>query len=150
MTHNTHNPPRTSRAFATIVALSLIALMGAAMVSLMARMKNETAVTRRIGIETQLRQMLLVGTMTSSDMVLTRNKTAGRSDVWNVPLPSELAGRGGLLTLRRIGGREGLEVRIRIDAVLGGRTMRQTLRYVRARRGWGLAEAMLEGKRTKF
>jgi hypothetical protein len=82
--------------------------------------------------------MLLAGAAGSLRMV---DEPGERVDL---PLPSPLAGRGGVVTLRKGPVEHELERRVIVEARIDGVTRRQSLRYVRVRDAWALAGADLQ------
>lgn len=141
---------RTSRSqaggFAMIVALTMIGMVGAAVLSLTVLLRDQFSQTRSQVLGAQLRQMLNAGAAglparVRDPMELT--PVQGQRS-WEVPLPASLLGQRGSVTLQEIESPSGgLERRIRVTARLGGQAQQQTLRYVRLADGWALAEAFL-------
>lgn len=130
--------PTYRKGFATVMAVSMIALVGAMLVMLMAQLRDTRDGSRQIRIESELRQMLIVGGAAADKLV------ADPKESHEVKLPPSLTQRGGSVVVKTLPAQNELEMRIGVEASLDGRTARQTLRYVKTEDGWGLLEALLD------
>jgi len=141
--------PRTVRGnrgagFATIVALALMAMVGAALLLLSDSFSREAKYSAAEGRGAELRQVLRAGTIVATELMretATQRLTEPRRRA--MELPTALAERGGALSATLDPIRTGIERHVVIDAVLDGYAHRQTLVYLRSREGWALSEARL-------
>ena len=136
------------RGLATLVAMSLIVTIGAALIVMAQSLQRAAARSQRSVVEAQLRQLLEAGGRFS---VLTIKQKPGREDVqkplvMSVALPAEVVKQGGKLTLRRVATVSGLEQDVRVEAEVGGERMAEEMRYVRGPREWVVVETRLQGK----
>jgi len=130
--------------------MMLIALVALAITAMMTRLKNEADAARDAIADTELRQLLIAGALASPRLAIDRRPGAGvrpdaapKRNTLYVDLPQVFDGRDASVTLTLHRDNRGLEKHIVVEAKLDGRVAHQTLRYVRAETGWGLAEAML-------
>ena len=129
------------RAFATVAALGLIAVVGVTLAAVATLLTSDVKRTRRAADDAQLRQLLVAGEAAA------RASLAGTDQPREVALklPTELESTGITLTIERLdGGNPADGVQFRVTARGGdGRSVAQTLRYTRAAEGWRLDAAEL-------
>ena len=128
-----------SGGFATVMAVSLIALIAMALTAMMWRIKDDTFAVRADRRSAELRQLLIAGAAAAPRLL------GDASEEWQIPLPPHLADRSGAVTLRRLPAERDFERLVRVEARLDGVTKWQTLRYARGQQGWGLMGADLGG-----
>lgn len=128
-----------SGGFATVLAVSMVALVGMMLVLLMAELRDVKRESGEARVEAELGQLLLAGAAAAGKLV------AEPAEALQVKLPASLEERGASLNLRNEPTQStDLEKRVRVEASIQGRTARQTLRFVKSDLGWGLIEAKLE------
>ena len=126
---------------AILAALSLMIIASSAAAVLTWHFAHEGARTRRTTEQTQLHQLLTAGTMHALLWVdRPRINEAGVS----INLPAMLAARPASLRLKLIPQPRSLERHIQASAQIDDVAMSQTLRFVKTRTGWALAEATLD------
>jgi hypothetical protein len=129
---------------ATIVALMLLALVGAALAGLTQRLAADGRAARTVLGRSQTDQLLMAGAIAARGMLPPANEAGkGRTGTFNVALPPELADRAGLVTIRSEAGPGRVSWIFHIEVNIDGRSASQTLRFGRTRLGWAPAEAAL-------
>lgn len=125
--------------FATVMAVSLIALVAMALTAMMWRIKDDAFAVRAERRAAELRQLLIAGAAAAPRLL------GETGEEGQLPLPAHLAdiGRGGAVTLRRLPAERDFERLVEVEAELDGLTKWQTLRYARGQQGWGLMGAEL-------
>jgi hypothetical protein len=128
---------RRNRAFAAITALALVGIVGVTLATLTAVFARDVKRSLRQQDEAQLRQLLIAGEIAARESL--GQPGAGETAV---TVPQELASAGISLTWERLGEikNEGVEVRV-IARVGDGRSLSQSLRYVKTEKGWQLQDA---------
>jgi hypothetical protein len=125
------------RGSATVVAVSMIALVGAAVGVLTQVLVSEAQATRRRMEAVQVDQMLAAGAVAAGRMLPpVKQLEAGRIGTFNVVLAGELAERAGLVTIRSEPGAGKVSWSFEIEARLGETAAKQTVRFARTHVGW--------------
>ena len=126
-------PSHRRRAFAAILAITLILLVGATLAAVAAAFSADARRTRTLGSDAQLRQLLTAGAIAAAEQL----KAAG-GDVPTgekaIPLPADLGDRGA--SLKVSAAREGDAVTVVVDATLATRHARQTVRFTQRDGRW--------------
>ena len=136
-------------AFATLVAIIMVALVGSASLSLLILMRDQAAQTAPAADDAQLRQMLAAGGVAGVQMLPPPGAaTSGAAQTLDLPLPVNLAERGAKVSMRSEPGPGGGSVSwfIHVEATLGERKARQALKFARTFEGWVAAEAVVGGR----
>jgi hypothetical protein len=128
---------------ATVLAVAMIALVGLAVAALTAQLGEARQRIPRRASEAQLRAMLMTGAAAAPRLIPGPGKTAAETDDMVLALPRELILRRGLIKLTARNALAGFARIVTIEAQLDGHTMRQSLRYLKADTGWGLADTVL-------
>ena len=123
--------------FATVMAVSLIALMAMALTAMMWRIKDDVLTVRADRRAAELRQLLIAGAAAAPRLLGEGGET------WELPLPSHMTQRAGAVMLQRLPTERDFERQVRVEARLDGVTKWQMLRYARGQQGWGLMGADL-------
>lgn len=144
MNRTTAQPHATARpGFASVTAVILIALVGAALAAAVTLLGAESRRTRSAVEDAQLRQLLLAGEAGARQHLARR----GAADGTAVPLalPADLSAAGARVELRFSPDEAGDSCEVRVDASLGRRRASQSLRFNRGNRGteWQLVAAEL-------
>ena len=141
MTRPRPSSARRRRAFATIAALGLIAVVGVTLAAVATLLAGDVKRTRRAAEDAQLRQLLLAGEAAARATLGATNQPGEVA----LKLPSELESAGITLMIERLDNADSAEnVQFRVTARGGdGRSIAQTLRYTRAAEGWRLQTAEL-------
>ena len=124
------------RAFATITAITLLALVGIALAAMGTLLVADARRTRAATSEAQLRQLLLAGAAAAEERVRNLPPVAAEQ-AWEVPLP---AGADASLTVRLERDDAPATHRVRVAATVGERTAGQVLTYDAASRTLRAAE----------
>src|SRR2546430_1081835 len=127
-------PPR--RGFVTIIALTLIILIGGTLAVLGSVLTSEVRRTGGVATETQLRQLLIAGAAAAHEHL---DDADGKQS--SVPLPSALVEQGGTLTL--IAAKSGDDVKVAISAEFNRRRASQVVLFARDGQTWKLVSASL-------
>ena len=126
------------------MAVSLIALMSMALTAMMWRVKEDAGSVRAEIQAAELRQLLIAGAAAAPRLLSASGTDPGFAQVWELPIPPAIAGRGGSVALRRLATDRPFERLVEVRAQLEGVVARQTLRYALAQQGWGLMGAELD------
>jgi hypothetical protein len=119
------------------MAISLIILVGAALVTMSAEVVAEVKKTRSDAVEAQLRELLIAGSAAA------RNVASGAEPkITAVPVPTELSIEGGTLKLTAVTANE--KRQIMVEARFAGRRANQVLTYARQGAEWKLIDARLD------
>ena len=138
--------PKTAwarRGFTVVMALGLLALVAAGLLSLGALLTTDARRTMRGEDDAQLRQMLMAGA-TAARQHAGQWPAAVQAERLVVALPPELASAGGALDLQTEPDAAESRVAVRITARLIDRQMRQTLTFERTGGAWRPVDAALE------
>ncbi|QNN22389.1 hypothetical protein HED60_08915 [Planctomycetales bacterium ZRK34] len=129
---------------ATVLAVALIGLVGLAAAVLTVQLGEARLQIPRQADQAQLRAMLLTGAAAAPRLIPGPGKDRAESDQMLLALPRELIARGGQIKLTARDALAGFARIVIIEATLDGRSMRQSLRYLKGDGGWGLAESTLQ------
>jgi hypothetical protein len=130
----------TRRAFATVAALGLIAVVGVTLAALATLLAGDVKRTVGGAADAQLRQLLIAGEA-AARASLAHDGAPGEV---TLALPDELQSTGITLTIRRLDGVPPDAVRFEVTARdSDGRSATQTLHYARAGDRWQLLAAQL-------
>ncbi len=128
--------------FATLLALSVLVLIGALSAGLVALGNAQLQRTAERQRQAQVEQLLHAGAIAAPRHVI--GWRAGDEDkTRTVPVPAALEARGAAVTLWVEQTIPNVERLAHIEVLLDGRPARQRLRYVHDAKGWGLVEAKL-------
>jgi hypothetical protein len=133
--------PRRRSGFAVLAALTLMVIASTAAAVLTWQFTHEGARTRQSISGAQLRQLLTVSTLHASIWV---DRPAMSEATLSINLPAVFAERGAAVRLKLIPQPRSLERHVEAEAVIDGVSLRQTLRFVKTRTSWALAEAILQ------
>jgi hypothetical protein len=136
---NTRRPSRR-HGMAMLLALTLVALAGAAAVAVTAAVTRDFQRTQRDADDAQLRQLLLAGAADASAR-LQAGQPAGEQ--WLVELPKELRDRGGALRVIPNGDAKSDETRMIVHAELSHHTREQELHFTRTAGRWRITSASI-------
>lgn len=140
----THRTDKARRGMATIMAVTLIALVGAALAGLTQLLAADGRATRAALDRSQMDQLLIAGAIAARGMLPPANEPGkGRTGTFNIALPPELADRAGLMTIRSEAGPGRVSWIFHIEVHIDGRGAGQTLRFGRTSLGWAPASAEL-------
>ena len=129
---------RRHHGFAAIMAISLIILVGAALVVVSSGIVADVKKTRNDAVDAQLRELLIAG-----EAVAARDVAAAPdAKAVAVALPPELAAEGAALKLTPA--RDGEKVTVGVDAEFAHRRARQVLTFTRDGDRWKLVDARLD------
>lgn len=135
--------PTRSRGFAIIVAIAMLALVGAAILVITREFSFNMTRTRLATQDAQLRQLLLAG---AQDATIRARGWGGEValSTWQIDLPQPLKQDGATLSLeaRPV---SSIAVEIRIDARIERRQSSQLLYFNRHDERWTLTDAELGG-----
>ncbi|MBI1370962.1 MAG: hypothetical protein GC162_20200 [Planctomycetes bacterium] len=127
--------------YALLTAVMMIAVVGLAVSAMTGRMVSEAKSMRRANLDAELRQLLIVGASASPRLLI---EGRPEDEPTTLAVPTDLIARGGTVKVRVGKSIRNLETHIEVEASLDGRSMRQTLVYLKGQGGWGLSEAWLE------
>ena len=127
---------------ATILAITLLGLVTAALVTMAAVAKADFRRTASIQTQAQLRQLLLVGAADVSQRA--RKSGAGTSpQTWSIGLPKELAQEGERLSVELTVNADG-SAEAHVRAVAGAQIAEQWLQFGRSGDRWTLMNVRLQ------
>jgi hypothetical protein len=133
---------KTRSGFATILAITLVGLVAAALASMGVLAKADFRRTANVRGQAQLTQLLLVG---AAD-VAERSKQWGTNSLpqdWSVGLPAELSADGAKL-LVQLRSESDHSASAHIRAAIGDHTAQQELRFRRTDGIWQLVDVQLQ------
>jgi type II secretory pathway component PulK len=127
------------RGFATLIALGLIGLIGAALAALAVSFSHDVKRNARQMEDAQLRQLLIAGEAAA------RGSISGQVQPEKVELPAELGSAGMSVTWERTAEASADGVQVRATArTTENRSAAQMLRFVKEANGWVLQSAELD------
>ena len=132
---------RPRRGFAMIIAIALMALVGAAIVVLTRHVGYEITRTRLAATDVQLRELLIAGGRDAVARSRDWGAQAGQSE-WQIDLPRPLKEAGATLKLQR-NPLSPNAMEIHVDARIGDRAASQRLHFSKTTGGWTLTDAEL-------
>jgi len=136
---NAHNRHRCG-GMAMIIAVAMTAMVGIALLALATRFATEAKMSRHAAQDAQVRQLLLAGTATARHR-LGQPETPDHDKPLTVQAPADPNGDDMSLVLRF----ESLDAdnsqRVLVDARVGKRQLRQSLRFELQETKWRLVEA---------
>lgn len=127
--------PRSRRAFATLSALILMAIVGVALEALAMFTTTEARRTRFKADDAQLQSLLLAGADVAKSAIQLNQTTL------DVPLPKELT--SATLRLTRIAATP-TTADFQIQATLGNRAASEHVRFIRHQQVWSIDQATLD------
>jgi type II secretory pathway component PulK len=132
-----------SHGFTYVATLLMLILVTAATSLMAAQTFRESKRLTQIHRRAQLEQLLLAGTREASLRLASVNTSAPAADQsWNIDLPAELKDNGASLQTMVLSAEDNA-VTFEIHAGFEGRSLSQTLQFIRADNGWRLASAEL-------
>ncbi len=130
---------RRRRGFAAIMAITLIILVGAALVALSAGVVGEVKKTRADAVDAQLRELLIAGATAAA----ARDAgSAPNGKPVSVQLPADIAGEAGALTFTPM--KDGDKLHVVIEAGFARRRASQTLTFAREGERWKVVDARID------
>jgi hypothetical protein len=132
---------RDRRGFALIMAISLIILAGAALVTMSAGVVAEVKKTRSDAVEAQLRELLIAGSAAARGAVTAAGPKAPAAPM-AVAVPADLTIEAAALKLTPVQADGKLE--ITVEARFANRRANQILTYTRQGEVWKLTDARLD------
>lgn len=134
------NRSRSNRGIATITAVFMIAMVGAAVAALSILFAFEARRTRMDRSETQLRELLFAGAIAGRDAV---GQSTGEGTAVPVPLPAALQAQEATLSVAVTPGADGTHRLLRVTATLGRQTAEQVVTFERTGNAWQAVDARI-------
>lgn len=134
-------PATRQSGMAVLASMTLMVIASSAAAVLTWHFAHEGNRTRQAAGGAQLRALLTASTFHASLWV---DRPAMNELASVVPLPAIFTDRNASLTLKLLPGLRALERHVQATAQIDGRSMSQTLRFVKTRTAWALAEATLD------
>ncbi len=128
------------RGFVTIIAIAMIFVVAATLITMMARVGSEAAGHLSVSYQAQLRQLLQAGGVAAWSLLPDQNP---QSNTLNLSLPDSLTKHGAKVTLESLLSPSKLRMSVNIVAELGGKKIRQRIIFVNDNKRWGPVSADL-------
>ncbi len=136
----TRTRSRPRRGIATITAVFMVAMVGAAILAMGGLFAFEARRTRLERAESQLRELLLAGAEAGRAVV---GQTAGEGGEVSLPLPAALQARGASLSVAVRPGADASHRLLRVTATLDKHAAEQVVTFERAGDAWQAVDARI-------